>query len=199
MPLEIGGLGAQGSSGGSAPRRPGFGITVFTMLLPVLLMLLGTVADVELAKESVVRQWADFFGAPTVALLVAVLTAFCTFGTNCGLTGRQILRFSEECLAPAAALFLVIGAGGGFSKVLNDSGVGAAIATRAASFPVSPLVLGWAIAGLLRVAVGSATVAVTMAAGLMTPAARQPCLSARESRAARAGHGRRLAHPVSRQ
>jgi GntP family gluconate:H+ symporter len=86
-----------------------------------------------------------------------------------GLKGQQILRFSEECVGPAASIFLVVGAGGGFSMVLRASGVGDAIAGFAAQAPVSPLLLGWVIAGLLRIAVGSATVAVTTAAGLMVP------------------------------
>lgn len=169
VPVEIGGLGAQASGGGSAPRKPTFAMSIFTMLLPVLLMLVATLADVTLPKENVWRQWADLIGAPTVAMLIAVLFAFWSFGRGVGLSGAQILRFTEECVGPAAAIFLVVGAGGGFSAVLNASGVGKAIAAFAAQAPVSPLVLGWLIAGLLRIAVGSATVAVTMAAGLMLP------------------------------
>ncbi len=169
VPVEIGGLGAEASSTGSAPRRPGFAISIVTMLLPVLLMLVGTAADVTLPKENALRQWGDFIGSPTVAMLVAVLVAFWSFGRNCGLKAGQILKFSEECVAPVAIIFLVIGAGGGFSNILNVSGVGKAIAALAGQVPVSPLVLGWVIAGMLRIAIGSATVAVTMAAGLMQP------------------------------
>jgi GntP family gluconate:H+ symporter len=109
-------------------------------------------------------------------MLIAVLVAFWTFGAACGLRSDQILKFSEECVAPAAAIFLVVGAGGGFSKVLDASGMGTAIAHFAAHAPVSPLVLGWLIAGMLRVAVGSATVAVTMAAGLMLPIVENPAV-----------------------
>jgi GntP family gluconate:H+ symporter len=140
------------------------------MLLPVLLMLLATVADVSgLPKEHIIRQWANLLGSPSVAMLLAVLFAFWSFGTRSGLTGAQILKFSEECVAPAAGILLVIAAGGGFSMVLNASGVGRAIGDLGSSLPVSPLFLGWIIAGLLRIAVGSATVAVTTAAGLMLP------------------------------
>ncbi len=169
VPVEFGGLGAQATSRPQAPRAPGFGISLFTMLLPVMLMLVATAADVALPKENALRQWADLAGAPAVAMLIAVVFAFWSFGSRCGLTGNQILRFSEECLAPAASILLVIGAGGGFSMVLNASGVGKAIGVVGASLPVSPLLLGWIIAGLLRIAVGSATVAVTTAAGLMLP------------------------------
>ena len=102
-------------------------------------------------------------------MLIAVLFALWSFGRSVGLPGERILKFTEECVGPAASIFLVVGAGGGFSMILNASGVGKEIATLASQAPVSPLVLGWLIAGLLRIAVGSATVAVTMAAGLMLP------------------------------
>jgi len=94
---------------------------------------------------------------------------FWTFGRACGLTGHQILRFSEDCLAPAAGVMLVIAAGGGFSEVLNASGVGGALAAVGKSMHMSPLLLGWLIAGMMRVAVGSATVSVITAAGIMLP------------------------------
>lgn len=169
VPVALGGLGAEASGKAAAPHPPGFALSVFTMLLPVILMLLGTAADVTLVAGDPVRQVADFIGAPVVAMLIAVLVSFWSFGTHCGLTGAQILKFTEQCVGPAASIFLVVGAGGGFSKVLQDSGVGDAIAGMAGRIPVTPILLGWIIAGLLRIAVGSATVAITMAAGLMLP------------------------------
>ena len=169
VPVKMGGLLAEISGRPSAPHPPGFGVSVFTMLLPVLLMLLGTAAKVALPAGSGVRLWAEFIGAPTVAMLLAVLVSFYTFGVACGLTRAQILKFSDSCFAPVAGLLLLIGAGGGFSMVLNGSGVGAAIGAWGKTLPISPLLLGWCIAGLLRIAIGSATVAVTTTAGLMAP------------------------------
>jgi GntP family gluconate:H+ symporter len=169
VPVAVGGLGAESVGRAAAPRPPSFAIALFTMLLPVLLMLLASAAVVGLPKENLFRQWTDLLGAPSVAMLVAVVVAFFTFGKNCGLTGSQILKFSESSLGPIAGILLVIAAGGGFSQVLNASGVGAAIGAMGKSLAVSPLLLGWIIAGLLRIAVGSATVAITTAAGLMAP------------------------------
>ncbi len=169
VPVELGGLLAEMSGRPAAPIAPGFGVSLFTMLLPVLLMLLATAAKISLPVESAARQWIEFIGAPTVAMLIAVLVSFYTFGVRCGLTRSQILKFSEVCLGPVAGLLLLIGAGGGFSKVLDNSGVGAAIATIGKTLPISPLLLGWCMAGLLRIAIGSATVAVTTTAGLMAP------------------------------
>ncbi len=169
VPAELGGLLAEMTGRPAAPRAPGFGVSIFTMLLPVILMLVGTAAKVALPPESAVRQWAELIGAPTVAMLIAVLVSFYTFGAAVGLTRAQILKFSESCLAPVAGLLLLIGAGGGFSMVLKGSGIGAAIGDWGKTLPISPLLLGWCIAGLLRVAIGSATVAVTTTAGLMAP------------------------------
>jgi len=150
---------------------PGVAITLFTILLPVLLMVSATAADLKLPADDVVRKWADFLGAPLTAMLIAVLFSFWSFGKRCGFSRSQILKFTEDCLAPAASIFLVVGAGGGFSRVLADSGTGKAIADLAQNFHVSPLVLGWLIAALIRVAVGSATVSISMAAGLIAPVA----------------------------
>lgn len=177
VPVELGGLGVTASAQPSAPRAPGFGISLFTILLPVLLMLVGTAAELLWPEsqfphgtfQADVRTWADFIGNPTVAMLIAVLVSFWTFGRACGLTGHQILRFSEDCLAPAAGVLLVIAAGGGFSKVLNASGVGDALANVGRNLHMSPLLLGWLVAGMLRVAVGSATVSVQTAASIMLP------------------------------
>ncbi len=169
VPVPLGGLLAEMSGRPAAPIAPGFGVSVFTMLLPIILMLFATAAKITMPDQSAARQWIEFIGAPTVAMLIAVLVSFYTFGVRCGLTGSQILKFSEVCLGPVAGLLLLIGAGGGFSKVLDNSGVGGAIAAIGKTLPISPLLLGWCIAGLLRIAIGSATVAVTTTAGLMAP------------------------------
>jgi gluconate:H+ symporter, GntP family len=150
---------------------PSFGLTLFTILLPIALMLLAALGDLMLSKEDRLRAWMDFIGHPLVAMLAAVLLAFYTFGTACGFDRRQILKFSETCLGPIAMVLLVVGAGGGFGRVLVASGVANAIAEMAGSVNLSPLLLGWLIAALIRVAQGSATVAITTAAGIVAPMA----------------------------
>jgi GntP family gluconate:H+ symporter len=94
-----------------------------------------------------------------------------TFGVARGFNRTQLLKFSEECLGPAASILLVVGAGGGFNRVLVASGVGDALAAGAKSLQVSPLLAGWLMAAAIRVATGSATVAVTTAAGMIAPIA----------------------------
>lgn len=150
---------------------PGFGLALFTILLPVVLMLLATIADLRLPAGNRFRNCADFVGNPTVAMLVSVVFSFYSFGFARGFRREQILKFSEEGLGPVASVLLVIGAGGAFSKVLVYSGVGDAIAELAKNAPVSPLILGWLVASLIRVATGSATVAISTAAGILAPVA----------------------------
>ncbi|MED4907155.1 GntP family permease [Brevibacillus centrosporus] len=166
-------LSAQLSEPKDERDLPSFGITVFTVLLPVLLMLLATIADVNLPKEDMLREWADFIGNPITSLLIAVIISFWTLGFNRGFTKDDILKFTNDCLAPTATILLVIGAGGAFNKVLLNSGVGDYIAELATASAISPIFLGWLIAALIRVATGSATVSMMTAAGIVGPIALQ--------------------------
>jgi gluconate:H+ symporter, GntP family len=150
---------------------PGFGISLFTVLVPVILMLLATAADATLAADNAGRVVLHFVGNPIVALLVALLFSFVSLARARGFTREQVLKFCNDCLAPTATILLVIGAGAGFNQVLISSGVGSAVATIARGSHASPLVLAWVIAALIRVATGSATVAMTTASGLVAPIA----------------------------
>ncbi|QYR22789.1 GntP family permease [Paenibacillus sp. sptzw28] len=150
---------------------PGFGITLFTILLPIILMLITTVVDFTIPEGNVFRMWIDFIGTPITSLLIALLVAMYTFGFSRGLTANRLAKITNDCLAPTASIILIIGAGGGFNAVLTASGVGDAIAAYATSAHISLLFLGWIIAGLIRASVGSATVAMTTAAGIVAPIA----------------------------
>jgi len=157
--------------GESVQDMPGFGISVFTVLIPVILMLLASAADVTLDATSTVRAALHFVGHPIVALLLALLFSFWSLGRPRRFTREEVLKFCNDCLGPTATILLVIGAGGGFNQVLVQSGVGRAIAEMALGSNASPLILGWTVAALIRVATGSATVAMTTAAGIVAPIA----------------------------
>jgi GntP family gluconate:H+ symporter len=154
---------------------PTFLATVLTVSLPILLMLLSTAADLTLAKNHPLRAAANFAGSPVCALTISVLVSFFAFGICRGFSGHDILKFTEESLGPTASAILVVGAGGGFNKILVVSGVGEVISRAATSAQLSPLLLGWVVAALIRIATGSATVAISTAAGILAPiAAAQP-------------------------
>jgi GntP family gluconate:H+ symporter len=157
--------------GSSSPEMPGFGIALFTVLIPVILMLLASAADATLPETSALRAGARFLGSPIIALLVALLMSFWTLGRARHFTREQLLKFCNDCLAPTATVLLVIGAGGGFNGVLLQSGVGKALANLALASHASPLLLAWSVAALIRVATGSATVAMTTSAGIVAPIA----------------------------
>ena len=171
FPVEIGGLGAQLALPSATKLRPAFGIALLTILFPVLLMLLATLADLTLDAKAPLRILADFLGTPLVAMLAAVVLALFTFGYACGFDRSQILKFTEDCLGPAASIMLIVGAGGGFSKVLQVVGAADAISAAVKTIGVPPMLFGWLVAAAVRVATGSATVSITLAAGIVAPVA----------------------------
>jgi GntP family gluconate:H+ symporter len=168
--VDAGAMADQLTGTTGATQPPGLGITLLTILLPVLLMLVASLAQAVLPTGAA-RQWLGFAGSPLVAMLIATLFSMYTFGRACGFQRARLLRFAEEALPPIASVLLVVGAGGGFGRVLDAAGVDTAIAQSMGGLALSPLVLGWAIASLLRLSVGSATVAVVTAAGIMAPIA----------------------------
>jgi gluconate:H+ symporter, GntP family len=155
---------------------PSFGITLFTILLPVLLMLIGSWADLVFAPKSTPNDLLHFVGNSDVALLIAVLVSFWTFGAQRGFTREQIQKFCGDCLAPIAGITLIVGAGGGFGGVLRDSGISQQIVAVATQAQLSPLLFGWFVAALIRLATGSATVAMTTACGIVAPIAKAGAL-----------------------
>jgi gluconate:H+ symporter, GntP family len=152
---------------------PGFGITLFTILLPVGLMLLGSWADVFTPHGSMANDLLRLAGNSVVALLIALLVSFWTLGRARGFDRNTILKFTNECLGPIAGVTLVVGAGGGFGRILMDSGISNAVVGLAMGAHVSPLLLGWLVAAMIRIATGSATVAMTTACGIVAPIVAQ--------------------------
>jgi GntP family gluconate:H+ symporter len=150
---------------------PGFWLSVLTILLPVMLMLMGSWAEAYTAQGTTLNSSLRLIGNDDMALLVGVLFSFVTLGVMRGFSRETVLRFSNECLAPTAAITLLIGAGGGFGRVLQDSGVSAAIILVAMKSHVPLLLLAWVLAAALRLATGSATVAMATAASIIAPIA----------------------------
>jgi gluconate:H+ symporter, GntP family len=164
-------MAAQFVDHGTERSLPGFGLTLFTILVPVLLMLAGSWADAVSTRGSAVNEAWHLIGNDDIALLIGVLFSFVTLGRMRGFNRETILRFSNECLAPTATITLLVGAGGGFGRILQDSGVSQAIVAVAMHSHVPLLLLAWLLAALMRLATGSATVAMTTAAGIVAPIA----------------------------
>ena len=172
--LHVTGSASEPSPLHPGARWPGFGLTLFTMLAPVGLMLAASVADLALPVGTV-RNVADFAGNPAVAMFAAILFAHWSLGIKCGLTAAQLLKFTESSIAAVGMTILIVGGGGGFARVLQDSGVAQSLGAMAGAAHFSPLLYGWMVSAFMRVATGSATVAITAASALMVPVlARHP-------------------------
>jgi gluconate:H+ symporter, GntP family len=168
VPKEI---GEQLTENKEEKDLPGFFNTVFTIMVPVILMLAASIAELTLPKESTAYSIFKFLGDPIVALLIATVYSFFSLGIFRGLNRETILKYTNDCLAPTATILLVIGAGGAFNRVLLDSGIGDYIAKLAQESNISPILLGWGIAAMIRIATGSATVSMMTAAGIVAPIA----------------------------
>ncbi|MGE7603719.1 gluconate:H+ symporter [Peribacillus sp. NPDC097675] len=147
---------------------PGTGVSFFIILLPVLLMIF-TLFGPYLSLPGIMEKLLLFIGSPVIALLISCFAAYYFLGYRQGMDRASIKKITEECLLPLASIILIIGAGGGFKQILIDSGVGTAIASMSDQISLSPIVLAFLVAGLIRVATGSATVALTTAAGIVSP------------------------------
>lgn len=165
-------IAEQFSEHGEEHDLPSFGLTIATILLPVVLMLMGSWADSLTMPKSTVNRGLHFLGDPDMALFLGVLVSFFTLGKLRGFSRETVLKFTNECLAPTATITLLVGAGGGFGRILQDSGVSQAMIQVALHAHISILLLGWLIAALIRLATGSATVAMSTAASIVAPIAQ---------------------------
>lgn len=153
----------------SDQKRPTFGATLFVIVLPVALMLMATAAEILLPDESSIARTVTFIGHPVMALTIAFLAAAWIFSKQCHFSRSQVLGFTEHSVAGIGMTLLVVGGGGGFAKVLTAAGVADDLGSLAGNFHLPPLLFGWLVAAFIRVATGSATVAITTAAGLLAP------------------------------
>ncbi|GAA4665977.1 MULTISPECIES: gluconate:H+ symporter [Amycolatopsis] len=152
-------------------RRPSFGATLSTVLLPVVLMLAKALSDILASSGSEVRRVLDFIGDPLVALLLTVLLGMFTLGRAAGFTRDKLSTTVGDSLGPIAGIILIVAAGGGFKQTLVDAGVGNVITQLATGASIPALLLGWLVAVAIRLATGSATVATVSAAGIVAPLA----------------------------
>ena len=151
--------------------RPSFGITMFTVLTPVVLMMGKALADILAGKGTAARTVLDFLGTPLVALLIAVILAMFTLGRSAGMGVKEVSSSLESSLGPIAGIILIVAAGGGFKQTLVDTGIGQLVAAWIAGSGLSVLLLAWLVAVLIRLATGSATVATVTASGILAPLA----------------------------
>lgn len=166
-----------GAAKGAEPVPPPVGPmrAACAILLPIALIFLGSWADTLSAAGSALNRALHFIGSPDVALLLAVLAALVTLGPRVQ-TGRHhgtelLRRLCAQSFEPIANVLLILAAAGGLSGILRDSGAAQATISIALGAHMPPLVLAWLLAAVVRVSMGSATVAMAVASGVLAPMA----------------------------
>ncbi len=181
-PVEGGPVTEEGSASGAStpplepiPAPAGPVRAASAVLLPIALIFLGSWADSLSSAGSLANQVLHFIGSPDVALLIAALSALFTLGPHIQTGrhhGRQLLRqLTNEAFEPIANVMLILAAAGGLSGVLRDSGAAQATVGLALGAHMPPLLLAWLLAAVVRVSMGSATVAMAVASGVLAPMA----------------------------
>ncbi|MGZ5220647.1 MAG: gluconate:H+ symporter, partial [Chitinophagaceae bacterium] len=141
----------------------------FIALLPVLLITSALIANNYLPAGSLARTFFSFIGDSTIALLISVLSAIYFFGLRNNYQMETIMKWLGDAISGIAMILLIITAGGVFKQVLTDSGTGSYIASFSSKWQMPPLLFAWIVTALLRVTIGSATVAGITAAGVVSP------------------------------
>ncbi|MEE4595926.1 gluconate:H+ symporter [Streptomyces sp. DSM 41524] len=181
QPAETGASAPGARAGAEVPRRTGVptGLAVAAVLVPVVLMLLRTLAETVLDESSGLGAALVFAGEPLVAMLAGFVFALgvtmvgaarsASGGSGSGRSGEETRASLTDSLKSIAAILLIIGGGGAFKQVLQDSGIGDAIASAAEGAHINVILLGWLIALLLSLTTGSATVGIVSATGIVAP------------------------------
>jgi gluconate:H+ symporter, GntP family len=154
---------------GERRELPPLGLVATIIALPLVLILCGTFGSLFLPKGSVANGVATFIGTPGVALAIAALVAFWLLGFRRGMKKDEAAQLSAKALRPVGMILLVVGAGGFFGAVLSATGIGTALAGSMSAGGLPIIVLAYLISCALRLAQGSATVAITLTAGIVAP------------------------------
>ena len=149
--------------------EPPLSLVLGIIAVPLVLILAGTFGSILLPKGSTLLGVFTFFGTPAVALTIAVLLAFWLLGFRRGMTRAQVTELSAASLRPVAMILLVVGAGGFFGAVLSATGVGKVLATSLSDVGLPVIALSYVISCGMRIAQGSATVAIVTTTGIVAP------------------------------
>lgn len=156
-------------------ETPSFFASTITSLFPVILMAIATLYQMFVhggkapEQPNLLDSIIGFIGSPGVAMLISLLVALYTMGISRSIPMKNLMNSMEQAIKQIAMMLLIIGGGGAFKQVLIDGGVGDYVAELFKGSSLSPLILAWLIAVVLRLALGSATVAALTAAGLVAP------------------------------
>lgn len=154
-------------------EMPGFGISLFTALFPVILMALGAIVDMVQPvfgfSDNMLVSLIRFIGNSSTAMLLSLLLAVYTMGLRRNIPIKTLMDSCSSAINALGMLLLIIGGGGALKQVLIDGGVGDYVADIFAGSAMSPVFFAWMVAAILRICLGSGTVATLTTAGLVIP------------------------------
>ncbi|WP_312741913.1 D-serine transporter DsdX [Cedecea neteri] len=152
-----------------AASLPSLSATLFTVLLPIFLMLAKTLAELNMTPGSTTYTALEFIGNPITAMFIAVFVAYYLLGLRQNMGIATLLSHTETGFGSIANILMIIGAGGAFNAILKASGMADSLALSLSSLHLHPILLAWLVALILHAAVGSATVAMMGATAIVAP------------------------------
>jgi Gnt-I system high-affinity gluconate transporter len=144
-----------------------------TALLPVFLLAFTTILAIYAKNIPALKSISTFISDPQIVMLISVTVATYTLGINMGFSMKKIMDFYTHAVKDVSMIILIIGGAGALKQVLIESGVSNEIADMLKSLPLNPLIIGWLAAAIIRICVGSATVAGLTTAGIIAPMVQQ--------------------------
>jgi GntP family gluconate:H+ symporter len=165
---------AEAAAGQLPPSQAGAGRALLAILLPIALIFAGSWADAMTAPGGIPNQILHLAGYPDVAMLIAVMAALGLLGGHVQGVDRgpgMLRRLTTESFAPIAGVLVILSAAGGLSGILRDSGAAQATVSLAVGAHMPPLLLAWLLAAVVRVSMGSSTVAMAVTSGVLAPMA----------------------------
>lgn len=161
-----------------ADRRPSFLVSILTPLIPAIIMITATIANIWLTEETLAHDVVNFIGSSPVAITIAMLAAFVLFGTRQQRPFSWVMDKFEEAAKAIAGVVLIIGAGGALKQVIIDTGIGDFIGSLMTGTSANPYIMAWLITVLIRLATGQGVVAAMTAAGIISAAVMDPATGA---------------------
>ncbi len=152
---------------------PGLGISLFSALLPLVLLALTTIAGNAFPPHTIPYKIIHFMGNPNMAMFISVLVAIYFLGIRCGRNIPTVMGELQDAFKGISVILLIIAGSGVFMEVMRDSGVNTYIAAALKDWRIPPLILGWMIAAIIRICIGSATVAGLTTVGILLPLVQQ--------------------------
>jgi Gnt-I system high-affinity gluconate transporter len=155
-------------------RLPPLGISIFSAMLPVILIAVTTILGNVVTEPGILKTTISFFSDAAIVMIISLAVASYTIGLRLGMSMKKVMNVYSDAVKDISMLLLIMGGAGTLKQILTDSGVSNEIGALLNGLDVHPLLLGWSIACVIRVCVGSATVAGLTAAGIIMPVMNRP-------------------------